>query len=377
MSIKLYAREHMKMLLQHSLLPAVYKRAAKNDVQKGLVIFADSHNDSLPFSMQKMFAEIKALGKYDIKIRCRDLSKMPRTELTRWLIDFMELYARAEYVFICDNFLPVSSCEKRAETTVVQLWHSGGLLKKSGYDQPYSVPEYYKGNVFANYDLLTVSAEPCVSVFTSMMRQSEGVVRATGISRTDMYYNSRFLQNCKREFYESCPEAENKKVILYAPTFRGSAAEPSLVGEEEIDRAFEGHDEFFLVKKLHPHFERKNSDRVSCEIPTERLLPVADLLITDFSSVLFDYCIFDKPFVIFAPDYDKYISEVGFYVDIRQFPTTIVKDGERIIDAVRNELYNRKKEELETFRQFHMGECDGKATKRIMEMIGINNRKED
>ena len=102
-------------------------------------------------------------------------------------------------MFICDNFLPVSSCEKRAETTVVQLWHSGGLLKKSGYDQPYSVPKYYKGNVFANYDLLTVSAQPCVSVFTSMMRQSEGVVQATGVSRTDMYYNSKFLQNCKRD----------------------------------------------------------------------------------------------------------------------------------------------------------------------------------
>ena len=370
MSVKLIVKEHMKMLLQHSLLPAVYKRAAKKDIQKGLVIFADAHSDKLPFSMQKMYAEVKAAGKFDIKLRCRDFSKMGGRELSSWLTEFMELYAVAEYVFICDNFLPVSSCEKRRETTVVQLWHSGGLLKRSGYDQPYSVPEYYKGNVFANYDLLTVSSKACVPVFTSMMHQGEGVVRATGISRSDMYYNKKFIDNCRREFFETYPEAVNKKVILYAPTFRGSAAEPTLPGQGQVDEAFLCHDEFFLVTKLHPHLER-HMGNTGCEIPTERLLPVADLLITDFSSVLFDHCIFEKPFVIFAPDYDDYIKRVGFYADITKFPTTVVKNSERLIDAVRHELSSRDKEELIAFKQFHMGECDGKATKRIMKTINM------
>ena len=373
MSVKLYVKEHMKMLLQHTLLPIVYKKAAEKGIVKGLVIFADAHSDSLPFSMKKMYAEVKATGRYDIKVRCRDFSKMTKNELAKWLIGFMKLYARAEYVFICDNFLPVSSCEKRRETKVIQLWHSGGLLKKSGYDQPYSVPEFYKGNVFANYDLLTVSAECCVPVFTSMMRQPEGVVQATGISRSDMYYSRRFIDSCKREFFEKYPEAQGKKVILYAPTFRGSAAEPEMIGEEELDRAFEGQREYFLVKKLHPHFESKNSGRVSCDIPSERLLAVADLLITDFSSILFDYCIFERPFVIFAPDYDEYISKVGFYADITKFPTAVVKDGGELIGAVRQELSGRSREELKAFKSFHMGACDGGATKRIMHTIGMIN----
>lgn len=373
MSVRLYVKEHLKMLLQHTLLPSVYKRAARADIQKGLVIFADAHNDSLPFSMRKMYAEVKALGRYDIKIRCRDLSKMPKLKLTRWLTGFMRLYAKAEYVFICDNFLPVSSCEKRRETKVVQLWHSGGLLKKSGYDQPYSVPQYYKGNVFANYDLLTVSADCCVPVFTSMMRQPEGVVQATGISRSDLYYSKRFLDNCKREFYEKYPEAKGKKIVLYAPTFRGSASEPAIIGEETVDRVFEGREEYFLVKKLHPHFESKNSGRVSCDIPSERLLAVADLLITDFSSILFDYCIFERPFVIFAPDHDEYMSKVGFYADINEFPTTIARTGEELIGAVRQELCGRDAYELAAFKSFHMGACDGKATKRIMQTIGMIN----
>ena len=289
MSLKLYIREQLKMLLQHTYMPLVYKLASRGRIQKGLVVFADSHSDKLPFSMKKMYAEVKATGRYDVRVRCRDFDKLSKLSLIGWLTDFMKLYARAEYVFICDNFLPVSSCKKREETTVVQLWHSGGLLKKSGYDQPYSVPKYYKGNVFANYDLLTVSADCCVPVFTRMMRQPEGVVQATGISRSDMYYSKRFIDNCKREFYEAYPEALGKQIVLYAPTFRGSAAEPRMAGMEDIDAVFEGQEEFFLVKKLHPHFERKHSEAQSCEIPTERLLPVADLMITDFSSVLFDF----------------------------------------------------------------------------------------
>ena len=371
MSLKLYIREQLKMLLQHTYMPLVYKLASRGRIQKGLVVFADSHSDKLPFSMKKMYAEVKATGRYDVRVRCRDFDKLSKLSLIGWLTDFMKLYARAEYVFICDNFLPVSSCKKREETTVVQLWHSGGLLKKSGYDQPYSVPKYYKGNVFANYDLLTVSADCCVPVFTRMMRQPEGVVQATGISRSDMYYSKRFIDNCKREFYEAYPEALGKQIVLYAPTFRGSAAEPRMAGMEDIDAVFEGQEEFFLVKKLHPHFERKHSEAQSCEIPTERLLPVADLMITDFSSVLFDFCVFEKPFVIFAPDYDEYTKEVGFYADVYDFPTTVAKTRDELEQAVIHELVGRDRRALKGFKNLHMGACDGKATKRIMKQIGM------
>lgn len=359
------------MLLQHTYMPLVYKCAARGKIQKGLVVFADSHSDRLPFSMRKMYAEVKATGRYDVRVRCRDFDKLSKSQLISWLHGFMKLYARAEYVFICDNFLPVSSCEKREGTTVVQLWHSGGLLKKSGYDQPYSVPKYYKGNVFANYDLLTVSADCCVDVFTKMMRQPEGVVQATGISRSDMYFSKQFIKNCRLEFYELYPEAIGKQIVLYAPTFRGSAAEPKMVGEEDVDAVFEGQEEFFLVKKLHPHYERRHSEGVSCEIPTERLLPVADLMITDFSSVLFDYLVFEKPFVIFAPDYDEYTKEVGFYADINDFPTTVAKTRAELEAAVPHELYGRDTRALGGFRRYHMGACDGKATKRIMKLIGM------
>lgn len=364
-------KEQLKMLMQHTFLPLVYRTGSKGSIEKGLVVFADMHNDSVPFSMKMMLAKVKRLDGKRIVVKCRDTQKMSVPAAFRWLVSFMRLYARAEYVFICDNFLPVASCTKREGTKVIQLWHSGGLLKKSGYDQKFSVPAYYKGNVFANYDLLTVSADCCVPVFTGMMRQPVGVVQATGLSRTDIYFSRRYNEKCRSEFFEKHPQARGKTVVLYAPTFRGSADSPYLVGEEDIDKAFAGDDRFFLVKKLHPHFERKHTQRAFEDTPCERLLPAADILVTDFSSVLFDWALYEKPFVIFAPDYDKYTREVGFYADIESFPTTVARRGDELVRAVIGELENRDKRELSLFKAYHMGACDGRATDRILKKINM------
>ncbi len=371
MGAKRFVKEQLKMLLQHTMLPAVYRLGALRRVQKGLVVFADAHHDSIPFSMKKMYARIKKEDRCKIKVMCTDFQKMSFLSLFVWLVRFMLLYARAEYVFVCDNFLPVSSCKKRSGTKVVQLWHSGGLFKKSGYDTPYSVPEYYKGNVFANYDLLTVSAKCCEPVFERMMRQPPGVVRATGISRSDVLLSKRSIRLCRERFFEKYPEARGRKIVLYAPTFRGSADDPGLCGDDDVTAAFENDKRYFLVKKLHPHYENKHPGSISCDIPCERLLPVADLLITDFSSVLFDYCLYEKPFVIFAPDYDSYVREVGFYKEPQSFPTTVVRDARDLLQAAENELYHRKKEELSEFKRFHMGMCDGNSTDRILKTIGL------
>ncbi len=377
MKFSFYLKQIFKMAVQHIYLPIIYFFCSFEKVKKGLVVFADAHHDSLPFSMEymkKTLEEYKRQGKIkniEICERYLDFSKVGFLGLVKWLSRFMKLYSCAEYVFICDNFLPVSSCKKRKETKVIQLWHSGGLLKKAGYDTKDSVPGMYKGNVFKNYDLLTVSAPCCVDIIEKSLRQPKGVVKATGISRSDIYFDNKYNEECSTEFYKAYPKAKGKKIVLWVPTFRGNAADPKLVGEEEIDKVFLKLDGFFLVKKLHPHFENANPDRVSCKIPSERLLPVTDLLITDYSSVVFDYLAYKKPFVLFAPDLDEYEKNHGFYVDYNSYPSTVAKNEKELIDAVEQELSNRKPEDLEECYRYHMQMCDGNATKRILKEIGL------
>ena len=370
MKMVFYIKQVLKMAMQQIYLPLLYKRYAGKPVEKGLVIFADAHHEDLPFSMRKMYETLQGDPEYKNETWVTDFGKMGYGSLLKWLRQFMKRYAVAEYAFICDNFLPVSACEKRPETKVVQLWHSGGLLKKSGYDTTEDIPKMYKGDsVYKNYDLLTVSAPCCVPVFTKTMRLASGVVQATGISRSDYYYDEAWNQANREEFYRKYPEAKGKKVILWAPTFRGNAAMPTLCGMEEIQRVMkETEDRYYWVIKLHPHLEEKGM-KSNCELPSEKIFAVADLLITDYSSILFDYMAYKKPFLFFAPDFDSFDHARGFYVPYDSFPCKVVTDGAELPAAIEYELSERDPAEIEKCFAYHMSMCDGKATERILKTI--------
>ena len=83
-----------------------------------------------------------------------------------------------------------------------------------------------------------------------------------------------------------------KKIAVWAPTFRGNAAQPYLIGLSDIQRAAAAlGDDWQLLIKAHPHIDA-HGQVSNCTIPTEELFAVADVLITDYSSVMFDYLLY-------------------------------------------------------------------------------------
>ena len=117
-------------------------------------------------------------------------------------------------------------------------------------------------------------------------------------------------------------------------------------------------------------------------IPTERLLPVTDVLISDYSTVIFEYLLFNRPLVLFVPDFDDYYSQRGFYFDYDELPGCIVKDGNKLADAIKNQcennehfqllfLYRENNEltKIATFRNKYLSACDGNSTDRIFKAI--------
>lgn len=369
-------KQILKMSMQKIYMPALYWAYSRQNIEKGLVLFCDCHNQSMPFSMQRMYDEVKALSQKEASDICveewiTDFSHMGYTHMLKWIKAFMKRYAAAEYVFMCDNFLPVSSCKKRSETKVIQLWHSGGLLKKFGYDTKEDIPAIYKGNVYSNYDLLTVSAPCCVPVLSSAMRLAPGIAQATGVSRTDYYFDDEWNANNRDEFYRRYPDAVGRKVILWAPTFRGNAAHPELQGMDGIIKAIkQTSDKYFWIIKLHPHLEGKGMSS-NCDLPCEKLFCVTDLMITDYSSVLFDYMAYGRPFVLYAPDYQEFTRTRGFYVDYDSYPTTVVKDEAGLVNAIDYEIKHRSSRDIEKCYEYHMSACDGNATRRILERTGL------
>ncbi len=378
-SLRFKMKQYGKMALQHALLPAAYSLGCllQGRKQRQLIVFADAHHTTLPFSMEPMLEAVNRRN-LPVQLHLHNYSDEGTFKSLFHSISFMFLYAKARVVFICDGFLPSASCRKKADTQLIQLWHSCGLLKKMGYSTAEDVPPLYKGHVYANYNLVTVSA-PCVVPFlTEGMRQPEGVVRALGVSRTDVYFNEEWNEACKSEFYEAMPQAKGKKVLLWAPTFRGNAGAPTLVGEAPILKLQEqlGAD-WLVIVKLHPYLERcgrySEFDALSCSIPTERLLPVTDLLITDYSSTLHDYFFQQRPYVLYAPDAGQYLSKRGSYIDYESIGHYIVADEAQLAATVQRAWAEHDTPEekafLRSMLEYHNGACDGHSTERILNEV--------
>lgn len=368
-------RQIFKMLVQNVFLPVQYTfwhlYYTGMHVPKNHIVFADAHHTEIPFSMRLMKKELERRG-YACTEYIYDSTRMGNLQSFRKASAFMKVYARAGVVFICDNFLPVSSCRKAKDTRVVQLWHSCGLLKKMGYDTEDDVPGFYLGNVYRNYDLVTVSA-PCVEgPLTHGMRQKKGIVRATGVSRTDLYLDKSWREACRKHFYEKYPEAEGKTVILWTPTFRGNAADPKQVGTEEILQLEQDLGEsFYLIRKVHPYIDARHH-LSNCSIPTEELFEIADLLITDFSSTVFDYLFFGKPFVFFAPDKKEFLEERGLYVEYDSVTPYVAENEEELKTEILRALQSEDNGIwLRRCQEYHNGSCDGHSTERIIRILGL------
>ena len=211
-------KQIIKMIFQQVILPVIYNIYAVKPVIPNTVILADAHHDEIPFSMLAIKDELMQHPELQITELYWNNSSCSVLGIFRNMACFMKKYATAETVIICDNFLPAASCRKRKGTSVIQLWHACGAFKKFGYDTSADIPSYYKGNVLANCDLVTVSSQICVKPFSSAMRLPEKAVRPVGVSRTDLYFNDTFNQACRNQFFSQYPNAQGKKIVLWVPS---------------------------------------------------------------------------------------------------------------------------------------------------------------
>ena len=378
--VKFQIRQLIKQAVQNVVLPVCYLFNRFQKVDPELVVFADAHHDSRPAAMELLYRKLKKNETWKITEHYLDYREAGAVRVAGHSMTFMKMYARAGYVIICDNFLPAASCRKRHETKVIQLWHACGCYKKFGYDTEDDIPRNYHGaNVYRNTDLVTVSGEAAVKPFASAMRLPESCIRATGVSRTDLYFQDRWKNTCIERFYRKYPEATGKKLVLWAPTFRGNAGLPEVIPLNLAALQNELGEEYYVLASMHPHMVKdidkneRNSIRdeeryIAC-LPTEQLYPVTEVLIADYSSLIYEYLLFGKPVVLYVPDLSEYRAARGFYMDISEIPGEIVEEEDSLADAVRRAA---PFPERERFLRTYMGACDGLSTQRIAAWMAEN-----
>ena len=199
----------------------------------------------------------------------------------------------------------------------------------------------------------------------------------------DIYFNPDFVSSAREEMLKKFPQIGDRKIILYAPTFRGNSILKSYMDLKlDIERMnAELSDDFVLLYKLHPQTakrfslsaeEREKYENfvfdISKDVRIDLAMCAADMLISDYSSVIFEYSLLSRPMIFFAYDLEEYDRDRSFYNKYEDFvPGPIVRDTEGIISAVRQAQSGFDSAEIENFRNYFMDACDGHSTARIAE----------
>ena len=301
--------------------------------------------------------------------------------------------ARAEYILMDNAFLPMAYTKIRKGTKVVQLWHGTGTIKKFGQDATSGWLHEMEQRINGNITHLIVNGPALVKQYAGAFGVPEERTYPVGLPRTDAVISQiKGLSERAFPFFTRYPELAGKKLLLYAPTFRdGEKHHPKLHLDMDALMANLPED-YVLLLRLHPFVAEayakdhpveemqinQGSTRVVLvsEYPDlNELLCVSDALITDYSSIVFEYVLLNRPMYFVTDDLDEFSDHGrGFYEPYEEFvPGMVTSDMELLAEQLVNDFSGEESEtwkaKRKQFTSKYYEKLDGCATERVYELI--------
>ena len=293
--------------------------------------------------------------------------------------------ATARLFVVDDYFFPIYVVQSRPGTTIVQTWHACGAFKKVGYsvlDKSFGADAALidRVRIHANYDICLVASQAAAPHYAEAFRQPlDRFVSRLGIPRTDLFFDEPLKERAMAAIRDRYALPAGKRVLLYAPTFRGDRISDAHATDDldlALLRELLGEDHVVLVR-LHPFIRaRMRLHRelsgfavdVSDHPDINELMLVSDVLITDYSSAIYEFALLDRPMVFFAPDYPEYERERGFYFDYRSgVPGPIFTATRPLAEHLRAGAFDL--ERVRRFRDASFDVADGHASERFVDEI--------
>lgn len=265
----------------------------------------------------------------------------------------------------------------KKEQKVIQLWHKNGAFRRFGLDRHTDVSPFREYKNHSQYSDVAVTGEYVRQFYTHAFGIDHETVKALGSPCTDNVLSKSCNEANKEIIRNKHPLLRNRKIYVYFPTFRESEGELRAL-DPKIDWAKLNKeladDEIFVISR-HPlseneFFKDVFYSRVKdyTKDPTSELLSVADVVITDYSSIIFDASLLKKPMVFYCSDFGEF--EPDFYLDYeKDLPGEIIKDSKLLLSAIRRAHEKSSPELIDSFRRKYMESCDGKSTDRIIKLI--------
>nr|WP_280518584.1 CDP-glycerol glycerophosphotransferase family protein [Lederbergia wuyishanensis] len=374
----------------------------KSNVRKCTILYESREGKSItdnPYAMFKYMLNNPKFKQYTHIWSVQELEPL-KTVISKYKdypnVKFVQRNSKAyiKYLATCQYLINNSTFPSyfipKTEQTYINTWH-GTPLKKMGYDIPGNPIQTH--NVVRNFLSSDFILSPNMHT-TDIFRKSyklDGVYHGTiieeGYPRIDLTFNTNretvigYLKGIGVEINN------RKKNILYAPTWKGTSTTKIDDDINQINAVIQDLDEkvgdtYNIFIKVHPFLYKvavNHPELIGRLIPdyvdTNELLATIDLLITDYSSIFFDFLLTNKPILFYAWDMDEYRVNRGLYLELEELPGPILFNIEELSSAINNlenvqkqyrESYNKMKERFTNYD-------DGKVTDRIVNYIFKNS----
>ncbi|MHD0396682.1 CDP-glycerol glycerophosphotransferase family protein [Staphylococcus simulans] len=297
------------------------------------------------------------------------------------------LKALAEAKFLINNSTFPNYFSKKNNQVYVNTWH-GTPIKAMGLDMEDNL--LASQNVIKNFlssDILVSPNSHTTEIFKRAYKLEglyEGEIAEIGYPRIDLTIHVN-KEEVLKELRSKGLSVTKNKLLIFAPTWRGednNNPEDSLEDLYKIIERLNRDTDYTTLIKVHPFVYKKAADMpilrkylVPDTFDTNRLLGVADLLITDYSSIFFDYLVTGNPIIFYTPDLDEYKNSRGLYIDTKSLPGPALSNIDQLIETIKNvRNFSREyKENYKHFQSLYVYNDDGNVTQKLVEKMFNHN----
>ena len=339
--------------------------------RKRILFYAVSRN-SLSGNLQFIYDKIDK-SKFDV-IVITEKDQKSRTKILKEI-------AISKIIIIDDYAKIFYPLTMRKQAKFIQVWHSTGAFKRMGFARMGKQGSTISSSLtHKNYTDVIVSSEFVRKNFAEAFGISIEKIHALGVARTDIFFDKNYIETKKAEIIKKFPVLTKKKLILFAPTFRGDTREKAYYPSDYIDikSLYDNfNDEYVLGIKMHPFIKdaieipKQYNDFVidfSSEREINDLLFVTDTLITDYSSVIFEYALLDKKIIFYAPDLESYTNSRDFFYEYSNYLYgDLARNFDELIKCIKSVAIEKKASD--EFKEKFLSACDGNSSQRVVDNL--------
>ncbi len=301
----------------------------------------------------------------------------------------IRLLRKAKYIFLSHGYLDVLPIEFSSKTTVILTWHGTPIKKINlGLTDSYLYSKWgdifrlkLKNDQYIDYLLTPSGNKRDHQILSNSFRISSEKILDLGYPKLDILFNEDLEMINKLKNYYNIPE-NTKQIILYCPTWRDDFELnfPFTAAElMSLNNLLEKTESIFLIKahvfvKNINFKDYKNIKIVSKTADIQELYLITDILITDYSSTMFDFSLLNRPILLYTYDLKDYLKKRGLYYNLEEIaPGPLFFNVNDLIEGIKNiakisKDYEEKRKKIrDRFNKY----LDGKSTERLLKYLNI------